>query len=593
MKYIYIIGFSLIYSFVLNLVYFKKNHLQTRETKYYSILLVVNLIGLLGEALCALVGFTFPENSSISHIFTKAFMSALTCFTIMMSLYIYSLCLSDKENIFDKVKKLSFAFLVFSVFIIFALPITTARGFATGASCDYVYNVGTVLITFSIITTLICFKKIDIMKVIPFFVFTIFNIVIVFIQRLNPEVTLTTSMETLVLFIMYFTIENPDLKLLAEVQKARNLSEQTSNEKSNFLSVVTMDIKDKLDKVEGISNNIASLTKNKDILYEVSELNNIVNASRNNIRQTIDISSLDSKYIKDIKNKYNVKLLLDSVYLGSKEKAHAGVDYRFVLSEGIPEYLFGDSMKVKQILNSVLDNALKFTNKGFVEFRASAIIKYDVCRLILVVEDSGSGIDILKHNEIMSNHDEMSESDIENIDNKIVNLSVVRKMLNLLGGTISINSEEGKGTKVQIILDQKIAFGEKSSEDKVIDKYNEDLLSKKRIGVVSLSDKSIKVIKNTLKRTCDVHTFDVTLNLLNELRSDVHYDLVFIDEDMDKIDARSFIYKIKKEGIVCPVIVLCNEINFNMKKELLNDGFTGVMSKSLSKEDVKECVNKL
>ena len=193
----------------------------------------------------------------------------------------------------------------------------------------------------------------------------------------------------------------------------------------------------------------------------------------------------------------------------------------------------------------------------------------------------------------MTNHNEMSDSDIENIDNKIVNLSVVRKMLNLLGGTISINSENGKGTKVQIILDQRIAFGEKSSEDKAIDKYNETLLSKKRIGVVSLSDKSIKVIKNTLKRDCDVHIFDVTLDLLNELRSEVRYDLVFIDEDMEKIDARSFIYKIKKEGIVCPVVVLCNEINFNMKKELLNDGFTGVMSKNLSKDDVKECVNKL
>lgn len=593
MKYIYIIGFSLIYSFVLNLVYFKKNHLQTRETKYYSILLIVNLIGLIGEVLCSIVGFTFPENSPISHFFTKTFMSTLTCFTIMMSLYIYSLCLSDKESIFDKVKKFSFAFLIFSIFVIFALPITTAVGFATGASCDYVYNVGTVLITLSIITTLIYFKKIDTKKVIPFFVFTIFNIIIVFIQRLNPEVTLTTSMETLVLFIMYFTIENPDLKLLAEVQKARNLSEQTSNEKSNFLSVVTMDIKDKLDKVDVISNNIASLTKNKDILYEISELNSIISASRNNIRQTIDISSLDSKYIKDIKNKYNVKLLLDSVYLGSKENAHDGVDYRFVLSEGIPEYLYGDSMKVKQILNSVLDNALKYTYKGFVEFRVNAIIKYDVCRLILVVEDSGCGIDILKHNEIMSNHDEMSDTDIANIDNKTVNLSVVRKMLNMLGGTISITSEEGKGTKVQIILDQKIAYGEKSSEDKVIDKYNADLLSKKCIGVVSLNDKAVKVIKSTLKKSCDVHIFDVTLDLLNELRGGAHYDLIFIDEDMDKIDAKSFIYKIKKEGLMCPVIVLCDEISFDLRKEYLNDGFTGVMSKVLDKEDVKECVNKI
>ena len=179
MKYIYIIGFSLIYSFVLNLVYFKKNHLQTMETKYYSILLIVNLIGLIGEILCSIVGFTFPENSPISHFFTKTFMSTLTCFTIMMSLYIYSLCLSDKESIFDKVKKFSLAFLIFSIFVIFALPITTAVGFATGPSCDYVYNVGTVLITISIITTLVCFKKIDITKAIPFFAFTFFNIIIV------------------------------------------------------------------------------------------------------------------------------------------------------------------------------------------------------------------------------------------------------------------------------------------------------------------------------------------------------------------------------------------------------------------------------
>ena len=164
MKYIYIIGFSLIYSFVLNLVYFKKNHLQTRETKYYSILLIVNLIGLVGETMCSIVGFTFPENSPISHFFTKTFMSTLTCFTIMMSLYIYSLCLSDKESIFDKVKKFSLAFLIFSIFVIFALPITTAVGFATGPSCDYVYNVGTVLITLSIITTLVCLRRLILQK---------------------------------------------------------------------------------------------------------------------------------------------------------------------------------------------------------------------------------------------------------------------------------------------------------------------------------------------------------------------------------------------------------------------------------------------
>ena len=383
-------------------------------------------------------------------------MCYLTGFTVIMSLYIYSLCLVDKEALFNKIKKISVYFLALSVLIIFYLPINTFKGYATGGACNYVYNVGTVIITLSIFSIVFSRKKVNLKKIIPFLLFTLFNIFIVIIQRLNPVVTLTTSMETLVLFIMYFTIENPDLKMIAEVNKARNLSEQASNEKSSFLNVVTEDIKDKLNKVDVISGNILKASKSAEVKKQVSLLNKIVLEARDNIRKTIDVSSLDSKYIKNVENKYNVKLLLDSIYLNNKSKVSDGVEFRYTLNEGLPKELYGDNMKIKQILNTILDNSIKYTSKGFIEMRVNSIIKYDVCRLIIVIEDSGKGIDVLKHNEIMSNHDDLTKSEINNIDDSNLNLKVVKKMLNLIGGTFTIRSEEGMGTSVQVIIDQKI-----------------------------------------------------------------------------------------------------------------------------------------
>lgn len=128
MTYIYIIVFSLVFSIVLNIVYFKKNHLDTRETRYYSILLIINFIGLLAEMLCTIVGNTFPVNTIVPHICTKLFMCYLTGFTVIMSLYIYSLCLVDKEALFNKIKKISVYFLVLSVLIFFIYRLILLRG---------------------------------------------------------------------------------------------------------------------------------------------------------------------------------------------------------------------------------------------------------------------------------------------------------------------------------------------------------------------------------------------------------------------------------------------------------------------------------
>ena len=101
MTYLIIICLSLIYSIVLNVVYFRKNHLQTQETKYYSILIVFNLFGLIFELICGILGHTLPTSSVISMMFTKVFMTYLTVFSCFICLYIYMICFSDKPKFFN------------------------------------------------------------------------------------------------------------------------------------------------------------------------------------------------------------------------------------------------------------------------------------------------------------------------------------------------------------------------------------------------------------------------------------------------------------------------------------------------------------
>ena len=88
-QWFYFILCGLLFSIVLNIIYFTKKHIKTGETKIFSILLVINLISLISELACTYIGFTFPENSLISHIATKMFLLFLMTFLLYMTLYIY------------------------------------------------------------------------------------------------------------------------------------------------------------------------------------------------------------------------------------------------------------------------------------------------------------------------------------------------------------------------------------------------------------------------------------------------------------------------------------------------------------------------
>lgn len=592
MTYLIIICLSLIYSIVLNVVYFRKNHLQTQETKYYSILIVFNLFALIFELICGILGHTLPDSSVISMMFTKVFMTYLTVFSCFISLYINMICFNDKPKIFNVIKYSLLSILVVGVLFILYLPISTYNGYATGQSVDFVFAIGTVFITLGLIPIFTRYKHVNLKKTIPFILFMLGNVIVAIIQKYNPEITITTSVECLVMFVMYFTIENPDVKMIEELTKARSLSEQSANEKNEFLSVVTDDIQEKLNRVEKIYDDMCKLNPSKEMQEDLDDLKVIVDNARVKIRNSIDVSQMDSMYLNTINTKYNIRLLLNSIYSMTKASVSDKVDYRLVINDKIPEELYGDSIKLKQVINTLLSNSIRFTNSGYIELRANCIIKNDVCRLIISVEDSGKGINIYKQNEILSNHDDLTKEEINKIDDKDLNLKMVRKIINIIGGAFSIDTNKGNGTIVTIYVDQKIA-DDKSNYEKKIAEYSDKLLKLKKVALISSDLNDIKVIKSICKKKeYEFEYYDMTKKCLDDVRADKHFDIIVIDENMDKIDAKSFLSKVKEvKSFDGKVFIITNNKDLKSKKEMLDLGFKSILIRPLNKKDLMDFFN--
>lgn len=592
MTYLIIICLSLVYSIVLNVVYFRKNHLQTQETKYYSILIVLNLFALIFELICGILGHTLPDSSVISILFTKVFMTYLTVFSCFISLYINMICFNDKPKIFNIIKYSLLSILVIGVLFILYLPITTYTGYATGPSVDFVFAIGTIFITLGLIPIFIRYKHVDLKKTIPFIFFMLGNVIVAIIQKYNPQITITTSVECLVMFVMYFTIENPDVKMIEELTRARTLTEQSANEKNEFLSVVTDDIQEKLNRVEKIYNDMYKLNPSEEMQEDLDNLKVIVDNARVKIKNSIDVSQMDSVYLNIINTKYNIRLLLNSIYSMTKASVSDKVDFRLVINDNIPQELYGDSIKLKQVINTLISNSIRFTNSGYIELRANCIIKNDVCRLIISVEDSGQGINIYKQNEILSNHDDLTKEEINKIDDKDLNLKMVRKIINIIGGTFSIDTNKGNGTIVTIYVDQKIA-DDKTNYEKKIAEYSDKLLKLKKVALISSDLNDIKVIKSICKKKkYEFEYYDMTKKCLDEVRADKHFDIIVIDENMDKIDAKSFLSKVKEvKSFDGKVFIITNNKDLKSKKEMLDLGFKSILIRPLNKKDLMNFFN--
>ena len=588
-----LIIFSLIYMFGLIFLYFSKSRLNNKENKVYKIMLIVNVIGLILQLLCDYVSFKYDVVSKIFSSFVfKAYLVYFIVFVNLMLLYLIILVFKKYEKLLIKC---DIVITFVESWIVCVAPYSLYRNVETktyytyGLAINLAFIFSAIVCSFMFVVLIVNHKKISKTKSIPIYLLIFSGLISAVIQHIFPDILIITSMESCICFLMYFTIENPDLKMLEEVTKIKEMTEKTNEDKSSFLYHVTDEMNIVLNSVKTKLDNINKMDDVNEIKSSLREINAIVDNSKKRVNATINISEMDSKELKVINNTYNIVNLLNGIVAYNRNKIKNNIDFRYDISNTIPDMLYGDSIKVKQIINSVIDNSIKNTSEGFIELRVSCIIKYDICRLIIAVEDSGTGIDLVKQNKILRDNSDLDVNEIKGKDNLIVNLKTVNKLINIIGGTLSIESLNNNGTTINITLDQKIVQRDGSTLDEKLDTYNKYMSDKKIIGVISENKDNVKVIKQIgKKKDYIVEAFEMTKTCLDKIRDGETFDTIVIDEDMDKIDARSFLDKVRKvESFKGKVFVITKKKSIQLKKELKDYGFDAILIEPLNKKDVE------
>ena len=589
-----LIIFSLIYMFGLIFLYFSKSRLNNKENKVYKIMLIVNVIGLILQLLCDYVSFKYDVVSKIFSSFVfKAYLVYFIVFVNLMLLYLIILVFKKYEKLLIKC---DIVITFVESWIVCVAPYSLYRNIETrtfytyGLAINLSFIFSAIVCMFMFIVLIVNWNKMSKTKSIPIYLLIFSGLISAAIQHTYPDIIIITSMESCICFLMYFTIENPDLQLLEEVTKIKEITEKTNEDKSSFLYHVTDEMNIVLNSVKTKLDNINKMDDVNEIKSSLREISAIVNNSKKRVNASINISEMDLKELKVMNSSYNIVNLLNSIIAYNRNKINNKVDFRCNISNTLPEMLYGDSIKIKQIINSVIDNSIKNTNTGFIELRVSCILKYDICRLIIAIEDSGTGIDLVKQNKILSDNSDLDINEIKVKDDLIVNLKTVNKLINMIGGTLSIESLNNNGTTINITLDQKIVQRGGTNLDEAIDSYNKYMKNKKLIGIISESKNCIKVIKSIGKKNGDVvESFDMTKTCLDKIRNGESFNIVVIDEDMDKIDARSFLDKVRQvDGFKGKVFVITKKKSINLKKELKEYGFDAVLINPLNKKDIED-----
>lgn len=586
---------SLAISMLLFILFFGKKKIKNEETKTYSKLVLLGLAESSLYTFICLIAHFWLRDDTIKYfvLLNKLLYIIYILWFTTIFYYIINLYKVKSKELIHKilaVVNLLLIGLISSLNVEIYYDATTGMSNSSGPSSDVLFIGASLYVLAMTVCTILNYRKsLNKNKYIPFFVLLGMMLITLIIRYIDPLFSIYTNVLSFVLLVMYFTIENPDVKMVDELVKNRKIIERSSEEKSVFLFKLSQELKE---PVKNINEEVNIYKNNKPTKKETDTIIENIDGNNNKIKylitDVIGINANDNKNLRIMEDTYNIYSLISEIDIRSKKMLEKDLDLNFTCDSSIPTELYGDSIKLKQILMSIIINSLKNTENGFIHIDISSITKYDICRLMISIKDSGKGMDLVTINEILDQDIEVSDKEYARLDKMEVNLKVVYKIIKSLNGTMYIKSELNKGTEVIITLDQYIKENTETKQKNMIDNYIRKRTKTKKVLIVIDNEKELRKIRKQLEEIgYDVYSSIFAEDSIIRIKNQEKFDLILIDDEMPIMNGLTLLKELNELGNNSKKIVLLEKGKSFIGNHYIKEGFDNYIDKNNLLEELE------
>ena len=599
---------ALFISSLLLIIFFSKERINILDTKLFSFLLIVNFLDSLLNTIIIYLGYTKPTGITLIKILNRIDFPLYILWAWLFFLYIFHISTEKKKthNLFKIIFNISLVIniiaILFSIILPFEIQNSNNIMYAYGNSVNVLYIICGIYMFLTLFCVLLNIKRLLNKKYAPVYVLILFAFIIGYIRLINPSLILISAVISYINLVLYFTIENPDMKMINELNIAKNNAEKANRAKSDFLSSMSHEIRTPLNAIVGLSVDIKERNICPDSMKE--DLDDIISASNTLLEivgNIMDINKIESDKIEIIEVPYNFKHELETLCRVNKVKLEdKPIEFRLNIAEDMPYELLGDKPHIKQIINNLVSNAIKYTKEGFIEVSAKCINRNNTCTIILTVQDSGIGIKEENIKKLFTKFERLDVEKNTTTEGTGLGLAITKKLVELMGGKINVSSQYGTGSMFMVQIPQKIS------------KMNSDLTNTQKLNLglniknIDCSNKSILVVDDNklnikvARRNIEAlgfKTIDECYNgseCLEKIKNGNRYDLILMDIMMPVMSGETCIKELKQiPNFKTPVIALTADAVAGSEEKYKSEGFIDYIAKPFSKDQIKEKISNI
>ena len=596
------IGCFIITGFIM-ILYFSVKRISTRSHKVYSALLMVSVLYLMFDRVTV---YTVNHIETVSalwnQIMHRCFLMSLVACIYLVYRYVLLMIFQERPT-----RRGSFVLLILSVIAAGGLPLyyrITEKGNYSYGPAAYVTYVTVAIYTVMLVYSLIRnYKKMEKKKREIIMLTVIFQVAISTYQAIFPLSLISCLGITLVNLGFFLTMESPDVHLIEQLKEEKELADRANRAKSTFLASMSHEIRTPIHAVVGMSEMILRESREDEILSYAGDIHSAAGSLLSIVNGILDFSKIESGRMEILPVSYQLSSLIHDIYLLIADRAEKkNLMLQIHVNESLPSTLYGDDIRLKQIVINLLTNAVKYTESGSVTLDITGTVQNETCELLVQVKDTGIGIREEDIRKLFQAFERIEEKRNRMIEGTGLGINITQQLLILMGSTLHVESVYGEGSCFSFRLKQKVIQREPvgNLEERL---QNEKLQEVHRAGfrapdvhvlVTDDIEMNRRVFRGLLKQT-DILVAEAASGQesLTKAREE-KYDLIFMDNMMPDMDGIETMQRLRADvwgkNTKTPIIMLTANAIAGAKEEYERAGFDGYLSKPIDPKKLEAII---